>query len=161
MSTPPASQSDSLDAHWGEIADDCDRVYAMSGGFSPENNSTELQELFEERLRRPMVPSQTGRVAEAAEDDAGGMPLGFQLEIDAEMIVYGATRADAYVTLHGEPVKVQADGTFRARVDMPNKRQVIPIVASVPDVPGRQTIVMAVERNTKSLEPYSRDLHEE
>jgi hypothetical protein len=34
-------------------------------------------------------------------------------------------------------------------------------VASVPDVPGRQTIVMAVERNTKSLEPYSRDLHEE
>jgi len=89
------------------------------------------------------------------------MPLGFQLEIDAEMIVYGATRPDAYVTLHGEPVKVQADGTFRARVDMPNKRQVIPIVASVPDVPGRQTIVMAVERNTKSLEPYSRELHEE
>jgi hypothetical protein len=161
VSTPPASQSDSLDTHWGEIADDCDRVYAMSGGFSPENNSTELQELFEERLRRPMVPRQTGRVVEAAEEDAGGMPMGFQLEIDAEMIVYGATRPDAYVTLHGEPVKVQADGTFRARVDMPNKRQVIPIVASVPDVPGRQTIVMAVERNTKTLEPYSRDLHEE
>jgi hypothetical protein len=161
VSTPPASQSDSLDAHWGEISDDCDRVYAMSGGFSPENNSTELQELFEERLRRPMVPVQGSRAAEPADEDSSGMPLGFQLEIDAEMIVYGATRPDAYVTLHGEPVKVQADGTFRARVDMPNKRQVIPIVASVPDVPGRQTIVMAVERNTKSLEPYSRDLHEE
>jgi hypothetical protein len=24
VSTPPASQSDSLDTHWGEIADDCD-----------------------------------------------------------------------------------------------------------------------------------------
>jgi len=59
VSTPAASQSDTLDAHWGEIIDDCDRIYAMSGGFSPENNSTELQELFEERLRRPMVPTPT------------------------------------------------------------------------------------------------------
>jgi hypothetical protein len=161
VSTPLASQSDTLDAHWGEIIDDCDRIYAMSGGFSPENNSTELQELFEERLQRPMVPSTGGRVAEQADDETDGPPLGFQLEVDAEMIVYGATRADAYVTLQGEPVKVQADGTFRVRVDMPNKRQVIPIVASVPDARGRQTIVMAVERNTKAMEPYSRDVHDE
>jgi hypothetical protein len=44
---------------------------------------------------------------------------------------------------------------------MPNKRQVIPIVANVPDGGGRQTVVMAVERNTKAMEPYSRELHEE
>ena len=86
---------------------------------------------------------------------------GFQLEVDAELIIYGATRPDAYVTLKGEPVKVQADGTFRVRVDMPNKRQVLPIVASVPQGGGRQTVVMAIERNTKAMEPYSRDVHEE
>jgi hypothetical protein len=56
VNTPPASQCDTLDSHWGEIVEDCDRIYAMSGGFSSENNSTELQELFEERLRRPMGP---------------------------------------------------------------------------------------------------------
>ena len=55
----------------------------------------------------------------------------------------------------------QADGTFRVRVDMPNKRQVLPIVASVPQGGGRQTVVMAIERNTKVMEPYSRDVHEE
>ena len=73
------------------------------------------------------------------------------------MIVYGATRPNAYVTLQGEPVKVQPDGTFRVRVDLPNKRQVLPIVASAQDGSARQTVVMAVERNTKAMEPYGRE----
>jgi hypothetical protein len=161
VSTPAASQCDTLDSHWGEIVDDCDRIYAMSGGFSPENNSTELQELFEERLQRPMGPPDASDRQPAADDGEEEAVVGFQLEVDAEMIVYGATRPDAYVTLQGEPVKVQADGTFRVRVDMPNKRQVLPIVASVRDGGGRQTVVMAVERNTKAMEPHSRDLRDE
>jgi len=156
VTTPPASQSDTLDVHWGEILGDCDRIYAMSGGFSPENNSTELQELFEERLRRPMVtsPRSTGT------DDGDSEPTfrtDFQLDVDAEMVVYGVTQPDARVTLQGEPVRVQSDGTFRVRVDMPNKRQVLPIIATAPDGARRQMIVMAVERNTKSLEPHGRD----
>jgi hypothetical protein len=157
VTTPTASQSDTLDVHWGEILGDCDRIYAMSGGFSPENNSTELQELFEERLRRPMVASPR---AGAGGDDGDGEPMlrgDFQLEVDAEMVVYGVTQPDARVTLQGEPVRVQSDGTFRVRVDMPNKRQVLPIIATAPDGARRQMIVMAVERNTKSLEPHGRD----
>jgi hypothetical protein len=161
VNTPPASQCDTLDSHWGEIVEDCDRIYAMSGGFSSENNSTELQELFEERLRRPMGPPTPTRLQPVTGEGDETTPSGFQLEVDAELIVYGATRPDAYVTLQGEPVKVQADGTFRVRVDMPNKRQVLPIVASVPQGGGRQTVVMAIERNTKAMEPYSRDVHEE
>ncbi len=159
VTTPTSSQGDALDSHWGDIAGDCERIYAMSGGFSPENNSPELQELFEERLRRPMGPPAARQVpADAEEGDEA--PVDCLLEIDAEMIVYGATQPDAYVTLHGEPVKVQPDGTFRVRVDMPNRRQVLPIVASARDGSARQTVVMAVERNTKAMEPYARDLGE-
>lgn len=161
VTTPAAPQADTLDAHWGEIMTDCDRIYAMSGGFSPENNSTELQELFEERLRRPMGPPAASRQPAPTDDGDDEPAVDFQLEVDAEMIVYGATRPDAYVTLQGEPVKVQADGTFRVRVEMPNKRQVLPIVASLPAGAGRQTVVMAVERNTKTMEPYSRDIADE
>jgi hypothetical protein len=156
VTTPAASQADTLDAHWGEIVDDCERIYAMSGGYSPENNSTELQELFEERLQRPMGPP-AARVASGEQAREEHQPIDFQLEVDAEMIVYGATKPDAYVTLQGEPVKVQADGTFRVRVELPNKRQVLPIIASAADGSARQTVVMAVERNTKSMEPYGRD----
>jgi hypothetical protein len=43
------------------------------------------------------------------------------------------------------------------RVDLPNKRQVLPIVASTADGIERQTVVLAVERNTKSMEPLGRD----
>ena len=159
VSTPVSSQGDTLDAHWGDIVGDCERIYAMSGGFSPENSSPELQELFEERMQRPMGPPAAREVVTESEHGEA-QAAGFQLEIDAELIVYGATQPDAYVTLQGEPVKVQADGTFRVRVDMPNKRQVLPIVASLADGSSRQTVVMAVERNTKAMEPYGRDMGE-
>ncbi|MBU6277001.1 MAG: DUF4912 domain-containing protein [Planctomycetes bacterium] len=156
VSMPATSQADTLDVHWGDIAADCDKIYSMSGGYSPENNCTELQELFEERLRRPMGPP-VGRRSSGDADGEGEQDGGLQLEVDAEMIIYGVTEAGCYVTLQGEPVKVQPDGTFRVRVDLPNKRQVIPIVSSTPNGLERQTVVVAVERNTKSMEPHSRD----
>ena len=159
VTMPTTTQGDTLDAHWGEIVDDCERIYAMSGGFSAEHSSTELQELFEERLRRPMGPP-AARSSGVDDEDAEEGVAPFQLDVDAEMVVYGVTQAGAYVTLQGEPVKVHADGTFRVRVEMPNRRQVLPIVASTADGASRQTVVMAVERNTKSMGPAGRDQQE-
>jgi hypothetical protein len=156
VNSPASPQGDTLDAHWGAIAEDCERIYAMSGGFSAEHSSTELQELFEERLRRPMGPPPARSSGTDDEDGEEGV-AGFELEVDAEMVVYGATQPGAYVTLQGEPVKVQPDGTFRVRVEMPNRRQVLPIVASTADGASRQTVVMAVERNTKSMGPAGRE----
>ena len=156
VSVPSASQTDTLDAHWGEIAGDCERIYSMSGGYSSENNSTELQELFEERLRRPMVTPASRPVGGDVDDDEDGRPE-LELQVDAEVIVYGATRPNSRVTLQGEPVKLQPDGTFRVRVEMPNKRQVLPIVATSPDGAARHMVVMAVERNTKALHGHGRD----
>jgi hypothetical protein len=159
VTMPNSPQGDTLDAHWGEIVDDCERIYAMSGGFSAEHSSEELQELFEERLRRPMGPPAARSSGVDDEDVEDGVPS-FELEVDAEMVVYGVTQPGAYLTLHGEPVKVHADGTFRVRVEMPNRRQVLPIVASTADGASRQTVVMAVERNTKSMGPAGRDQQE-
>jgi hypothetical protein len=159
VTTPVTSQVDTLDVHWGAIVDDCERIYAMSGGFSPEHSSTELQELFEERLRRPMGPPAARATAMEEESEEDRLP-GVELDVDAELIVYGVTQPGAYVTLQGEPVKVQNDGTFRVRVDLPNRRQVLPIVASTADGVTQQVVVMAVERNTKSMGPMGRDLGE-
>jgi hypothetical protein len=159
VTTPASTQGDTLDAHWGDIVDDCERIYAMSGGFSAEQSSTELQELFEERLRRPMGPPAARSGAMDDEEGEEGVPA-FELDVDAEMVVYGVTQPGAYVTLQGEPVKVHADGTFRVRVEMPNRRRVLPIVASTADGAARQTVVMAVERNTKSMGPAGREQQE-
>ncbi len=158
VSTPSGGSSDSLDVHWNDVLADCDKIYAMSGGFSTEGAS-ELQDLFEERLRRPMGPASSSRFGAGLE---GLLPhdrhLRFQVE--AEVVIHGTTHPDAKVVLQGEPLKLRPDGTFSVRLDLPNRRQVIPIVASTKDGVEQRTIVLAVERNTKIMEPLTRETGE-
>ena len=52
----------------------------------------------------------------------------FWFQLDAELIVYGATEPTAKVTLQGEPVKLRPDGTFTMRFSLPDSRQIIPAV---------------------------------
>jgi hypothetical protein len=158
VSTPAPSQGDTLDTHWGDLVEQCEKIYAMSGGFSPENNSTELQELFEERLQRSLTPN-ASRGDTVLADHVQHIP-GTELQVDAEMVVYGVTQPGMLVTLQGEPVTVRPDGTFRVRVDLPNKRQVLPIVTSTPEGVERQTVVLAVERNTKTMEPVGNEVED-
>jgi hypothetical protein len=158
VSTPRAGASDSLDENWTDVAENFEKIYAMSGGFAIESNGSELQELFEERLRRPMNTSVMSRFSSNGADPAVvGRTRDFNFQVDAELIVYGSTESDARVTLQGDPVQLRPDGTFTVRFAMPNCRQVIPAVAASADGVEQRTIVLAVERNTKVMEPVSRD----
>ena len=131
----------------------------MSGGFDPTASSLELKQLFEERLRRPMgSPAVTSFGSGGCCRAASARKFWFQL--DAELIVYGATEPNARVTLQGEPVKLRTDGTFTMRFSLPDSRQIIPAVATSPDGVEERTIVLAVERNTKHLEPMIHDGNE-
>jgi uncharacterized protein len=75
-------------------------------------------------------------------------------------VVYGTTEPNAKVTLQGEPVQVRSDGSFTVRFSMPDARQIIPAVATSVDGIEERTIVLAVERNTKELEPMIHDANE-
>jgi hypothetical protein len=81
----------------------------------------------------------------------------FSFQLDAELIVHGATHPDAELTLLGEPVELSDDGTFAMRVRVPEGRQVIPAQAITPNRAERRTIVLSLERNTKELEPQPMD----
>ncbi|HZY83820.1 MAG TPA: DUF4912 domain-containing protein [Gemmataceae bacterium] len=160
VSTPRAGVSDVIDENWADIdSKKADRIYAMSGGFDPTASSLELKQLFEERLRRPL-----GSPAVTSFGSGGLLPGGksrkFWFQLDAELIVYGATEPNARVTLQGEPVKLRHDGTFTMRFSLPDSRQIIPAVATAPDGMEERTIVLAVERNTKQLEPMIHDGNE-
>jgi hypothetical protein len=154
--TPKAGVADALDEHWTSVQENPQKVYHQSGGFTPAAQSHELRELFEERLRRPMHNLSLQNLG------GGILPLGrgFHFEIDAELIVYGATEPNARVTLQGEPVQLRPDGTFTVRFSLPDSRQIIPAVASSADGVEERTIVLAVERNTKELEPMIHDGNE-
>jgi hypothetical protein len=160
VTTPRAGVSDVIDENWADIdAKKADRIYAMSGGFDPTASSLELKQLFEERLRRPLgSPTVTSF-------GSGAYPPGkmrkFWFQLDAELIVYGATEPSARVTLQGEPVKLRPDGTFTMRFSLPDSRQIIPAVAASADGVEERTIVLAVERNTKQLEPMIHDINNE
>jgi hypothetical protein len=159
VSTPEPGSSDAIDENWTDVAENFDKIYAMSGGYSPDGNSLELQELFEERLRRPMGSPMVTRYGSGME----GMFIAsqdFKFEVDAEMIVYGVTNPNTHVSLRGEPVRIRPDGTFTVRMSLPNQRQVIPVVASAANGGEQRTIVLAVERNTKVMEPVVREANE-
>ena len=108
---------------------------------------------LEEHAERPMGPPLSSRLGVAA----FGRPQDFQFQVDAELVVFGATAPNSHVTLRGEPVRLQSDGSFMVRFSLPDRRQVLPIVASSADGAEQRTIVLAVERNTKVMEPVTRE----
>jgi hypothetical protein len=159
VTTPRAGVSDIIDENWADLdSKKADRIYAMSAGFDPTASSLELKQLFEERLRRPLgSPAVTSFGSGAL---GFGRQRQFWFQLDAELIVYGATEPNARVTLQGEPVKLRPDGTFTMRFSLPDSRQIIPAVATSGDGIEERTIVLAVERNTKQLEPMIHDGNE-
>ncbi|XZE36786.1 DUF4912 domain-containing protein [Pirellulaceae bacterium SH501] len=159
VTMPVAGSKEVVDDHWADIAKDAERIYAMSGGYNEDTQSGDLAEVFEERLKRTMdtdVLSQFGSGAE------GSLKRNkqFYFEVDAELVVFGATHPDAHVNVGGEPVKVRSDGSFSIRLPMPDRRQVLPATAKSRDGVDEQTVVIAVERNTKVMEPLSMDVED-
>ncbi len=152
VTTPTPGITGLADAHWSDVADDYERIYALSGGYADEHVSGDLQQMFEDRLRRPMGSASTSRFGMPT-DRLISKARDFQFEIDVEAIIFGRTKPNAQVTISGEPVKVKDDGTFTVRMNLPDRRQVLPIVACTPDGSEQRTIVLAIERNTKIMEP--------
>ncbi|XZE56820.1 DUF4912 domain-containing protein [Planctomycetaceae bacterium SH139] len=152
--TPAPGACDPIDGHWQDIAEDYERIYSLSENDNG-TSSNDLREMFEERLQRPMIDL-------SGDNFIGGSDFPFRrerelpFEVDAELIVYGSTTPGSTVTLAGKPVKLSADGSFTVRMELPDKRQVIPVVACSRDGMRQRTTVVAVERNTKVMEPVSR-----
>lgn len=159
VATPRPGTSDLLDENWADLDSAmADRILAMSAGFDPTASSLELKQLFEERLRKPMgSPSVTSFGSGAFQF---GKQRQFWFNLYADLIVYGATEPNAKVTLQGEPVRLRPDGTFTMLFSLPDSRQIIPAVAASADGIEERTIVLAVERNTKHLEPMLHDMKE-
>jgi len=159
VTTPRPGSRRSMDVHWDEVARDSEAIFSRSGGMTDDHAVSELRDIFEERLRRPMGAPM------ATQYGAGVQRLlnrdkGFELQVDAELIVYGTTNPDAYVTLAGEPVKLREDGSFTIRISMPDRRQMLPVVAQSSDGIEQHTTILSIDRNTKVMEPIIRDAGE-
>ncbi len=158
VTTPSPDASESMEEIESMLLDSpmADRIFAMAATYDPLHapSSNEQKLAFEERLKRPVTAAPLSSASFAPPVDKNRK---FWFQLDAELIVYGATEPTAKVTLQGEPVKLRPDGTFTMRFSLPDGRQIIPAVANSINGVDEKTIVLAVERNTRALEPMIRE----
>ncbi|TWT49714.1 hypothetical protein Pla22_49140 [Rubripirellula amarantea] len=148
VETPRPGECERLDEHWHDIAEDYERIYSLSGGY--DTDCGDLKEVFEERLRRSMPLR--GEQGQTVTEPSLLRQVSLPFEVDAELIVFGKTVPSASVQIGGNPVKLQADGSFTVRMELADKRQVLPVTAESRDGLRQRTTVIAVERNTKVME---------
>jgi hypothetical protein len=159
VTTPRAGVSDVIDENWASVQEQFEKIYAMAGNIEPGTSGLEIRQLFEDRLRHPSGSAPVTSFGLGAM--AAARKRRFWFHLDAELIVYGSTQPSSRVTLQGEQVQIRSDGTFTMRFRLPDKRVIIPATASSPDGNEERTIVLAVERNTKELEPMVHESHGE
>jgi len=145
------STSDEIDENWKHVQEKFQKLADAADSRMGGRRGKDLSELLNGRLRVPLNGGGLDLLDGERAGQAGIDGFGFQME--AELIVYGTTDADAKVALQGEAVKVRNDGTFTMRFSLPEGRQIFPAVAISRDGSQSRTIVLAVERNTKHLEP--------
>jgi hypothetical protein len=77
------------------------------------------------------------------------------LDVRAELLIVGKVTAQARLTCQEEKVSVQKNGAFEIRLPLEEGRQVIPLEAISSDGCESRTVVLAIERNTKTLAPQA------
>jgi hypothetical protein len=83
----------------------------------------------------------------------GGMEKGkgFWFNVNAELIIYGATEPDAKVTLGGHEIKLRPDGTFSFRFALPDGKYDLPAVAISADGDDARAADLKFSRETQYL----------
>ena len=154
--TPALGGKEATDDHWADVATDAEHIYSMSGGYGDDTQTGDLTEVFEEKLKRTMDADVLSQFGSGAEGSLKRHKQ-FHFDVNAELVVFGSTHPEAHVSVGTEPVKVRSDGSFSIRMPLPDRRQVLPATAKSRDGVDSQTVVIAVERNTKVMEPLSSD----
>jgi len=72
----------------------------------------------------------------------------FFMHVNAEVIFYGGTHPEAKVTVAGQPIQLQPDGTFRYHFIFPDRDFEIPIVAVSPDGKETRSAMLFFRRET-------------
>jgi uncharacterized protein len=83
----------------------------------------------------------------------GGMERakGFWFNVNAELIIYGATEPDAKVTLGGHEIKLRPDGSFSYRFSLPDGKYDMPAVAVSADGDDARAAELKFSRATEYL----------
>lgn len=96
-------------------------------------------------------PSERERLPVPARCELDDPEREMQLEIEVDVTIRGRAHARSVVTIDGEHQSLQANGTFQRSFPLADGRHVLPTVSTSVDGRREQTVVLALERNTKRL----------
>lgn len=92
-----------------------------------------------------------GAVTSISSPFGGEQPAvkGFWFNINAELIIYGATERDATVTIGGRTIKLRPDGSFSYRFALPDGKYDLPVVAVSADGTDGRAAELKFTRTTE------------
>lgn len=121
-----------VEAEWGVLAAPSSLALAVAGaapeGAGPVGPSSPAGGFGRGGARAELPSSAAVPVPPAA-----GAGRRFWFNINAELVVYGATEPDARVTVDGEPVALRPDGSFTLRFALPDGEYALHAVAEAAD----------------------------
>lgn len=116
--------------------------------------SLEITELIRRRLAREISSFGVSSFGGSSlSSPFGGMEQskGFWFNVNAELIIYGATEPDAKVTLGGHEIKLRPDGSFSYRFALPDGKYDLPAVAVSADNTDARAANLKFSRETEYL----------
>lgn len=111
----------------------------------------ELSSMAAAELSRPTSPVGAISSISSLSSPFGGQEKrkGFWFNVNAELIIYGATEPDAQVTIGGRVIKLRPDGTFSYRFALPDGQYELPAVAVSYDKTDARAAELKFSRGTE------------
>jgi len=120
--------------------------------------SLEITELVRRQLERGIsslsLPTSPGGGVSSVSSPFGGEQArgkGFWFNINAELIIYGATEPNASVAIGGRKIILRPDGSFTYRFSLPDGRYDLPVVAVAADDTDARAAELKFTRSTEFL----------
>ena len=111
-----------------------------------------LQEVSSQAAAQFSLPSSWSGALGSLSSGFGGRgekAKGFWFNVNAELIIYGATEADATVTIGGRQIKLRPDGSFSYRFALPDGQFDLPAVALSNDGTDSRAAGLKFSRRTE------------
>ncbi len=101
------------------------------------------------QLSLPSSPTGAGSSLSSPFGGGADRTKGFWFNVNAELIIYGATEPDAEVTIGGRVIKLRPDGSFSYRFALPDGQYELPAVAVSADKTDGRAAELKFSRGTE------------
>lgn len=154
VNLPAGRVSNVTDEKWMAVTADFDKLLQLSGVEYIGKGSGEVAKSLAQRwemLRSVFSRASSWGVSSMSSQNLpkqADQAKKFWLVADCELILYGATEPDAFVTVSGRKVNLNPDGTFSMRFALPDGIVDLPVKAMSKDETDSREIDIKVTRAT-------------